>query len=122
MHFKLTLPGIRAIGDVIHGPMLAHKAEEDGVACAEILAGQSGHVNYDMVPGVIYVDPEVANVGLSEKQAKERGIEVRSGSFPMAANGRALATGATDGMVKVVADAQTDKLLGVQVLPVGHPS
>ena len=98
--FQTNLTGIRAIGDVIHGPMLAHKAEEDGVACAEILAGQSGHVNYDMVPGVIYVDPEVANVGLSEKQAKERGIEVRSGSFPMAANGRALATGATDGMVK----------------------
>ena len=117
--FQTNLPGVRAIGDVIQGPMLAHKAEEDGVACAEILAGQSGHVNYDMVPGVIYVDPEVANVGLSEKQAKERGIEVRSGSFPMAANGRALATGATDGMVKVVADAQTDKLLGVQVIARG---
>ena len=117
--FQTNLPGVRAIGDVIQGPMLAHKAEEDGVACAEILAGQSGHVNYGMVPGVIYVDPEVANVGLSEKQAKERGIEVRSGSFPMAANGRALATGATDGMVKVVADAQTDKLLGVQVIARG---
>ena len=117
--FQTNLTGVRAIGDVIYGPMLAHKAEEDGVACAEILAGQSGHVNYDMVPGVIYVDPEVANVGLSEKQAKDRGIEVRSGSFPMAANGRALATGATDGMVKVVADAQTDKLLGVQVIARG---
>ena len=117
--FTTNISGIRAIGDVIHGPMLAHKAEEDGVACAEILAGQSGHVNYDMVPGVIYVDPEVANVGLSEKQAKERGIEVRSGSFPMAANGRALATGATDGMVKVVADTATDRLLGVQVIARG---
>ena len=117
--FQTNLTGVRAIGDVIQGPMLAHKAEEDGVACAEILAGQSGHVNYGMVPGVIYVDPEVANVGISEKQAKERGIDVRSGSFPMAANGRALATGATDGMVKVVADAQTDKLLGVQVIARG---
>ena len=117
--FQTNLPGVRAIGDVIHGPMLAHKAEEDGVACAEILAGQSGHVNYDMVPGVIYVDPEIANVGLSEKQAKDRGIEVRTGSFPMAANGRALATGATDGMVKVVAEAASDKLLGVQVVARG---
>lgn len=118
-YFQTNLPGVRAIGDVIHGPMLAHKAEEDGVACAEILAGQSGHVNYDMVPGVIYVDPEIANVGLSEKQAKDRGIEVRTGSFPMAANGRALATGATDGMVKVVAEAASDKLLGVQVVARG---
>ena len=117
--FQTNLPGIRAIGDVIQGPMLAHKAEEDGVACAEILAGQSGHVNYDMVPGVIYVDPEIANVGLSEMQAKERGIEVRTGSFPMAANGRALATGATDGMVKVVAEAASDKLLGVQIVARG---
>ena len=117
--FQTNLPGIRAIGDVIQGPMLAHKAEEDGVACAEILAGQSGHVNYDMVPGVIYVDPEIANVGLSEMQAKERGIEVRTGSFPMAGNGRALATGATDGMVKVVAEAASDKLLGVQIVARG---
>lgn len=117
--FQTNLPGVRAIGDVIQGPMLAHKAEEDGVACAEILAGQSGHVNYDMVPGVIYVDPEIANVGLSEMQAKERGIEVRTGSFPMAANGRALATGATDGMVKVVAEAASDKLLGVQIVARG---
>lgn len=118
-HFETNVSGIRAIGDVIHGPMLAHKAEEDGVACAEIIAGQSGHVNYDLVPGVIYVDPEIANVGLSEKQAKEQGIEVRCGSFPMAANGRALATGATDGVVKVVADSQTDKLLGVQIIARG---
>jgi dihydrolipoamide dehydrogenase len=117
--FTTNIPGIRAIGDVIHGPMLAHKAEEDGVACAEIIAGQSGHVNYDMVPGVIYVDPEIANVGLSESQAKDKGMEVRCGSFPMAANGRALATGATDGMVKVVADAHTDRLLGVQIVARG---
>lgn len=117
--FNTNLSGVRAIGDVIHGPMLAHKAEEDGVACAEIIAGQSGHVNYGMVPGVIYVDPEIANVGLSETQAKEKGLNVHCGSFPMAANGRALATGATDGMVKVVADAETDRLLGIQVIARG---
>ena len=96
--------------------MLAHKAEEDGVACAEIIAGQSGHVNYDLVPGVVYVDPEIANVGLNEAQAKEKGINVRVGSFPLAANGRALATGATDGIVKVLAEAESDRLIGVQVV------
>lgn len=114
-----NLPGIRAIGDVIHGPMLAHKAEEDGVACAEILVGQSGHVNYDMIPGVIYVDPEIANVGISERQAEEQGIEVRTGSFPMSANGRALAMGSTEGIVKVVAEAESDRLLGVQIVARG---
>ena len=114
--FSTNLPGVRAIGDLIPGPMLAHKAEEDGVACAEIIAGQAGHVNYDLVPGVIYVDPEIANVGLSETQAKEKKIPVRTGSFPLAANGRALATGATDGIVKVVANAETDRLLGVQIV------
>jgi dihydrolipoamide dehydrogenase len=117
--FRTNISGVRAIGDVINGPMLAHKAEEDGVACAEMIVGQSGHVNYDLVPGVIYVDPEIANVGLSEKQAREQGIEVRTGTFPMAANGRALATGATDGMVKVVADAKSDKLLGMQIVARG---
>lgn len=117
--FSTNVSGIRAIGDLIAGPMLAHKAEEDGVACAEIIAGQAGHVNYDMVPGVVYVDPEIANVGLSEAQAKERGIPTRCGSFPMAANGRALATGATDGVVKVVAHSETDRLLGVQIVAKG---
>ena len=114
--FLTNIPGVRAIGDLIPGPMLAHKAEEDGVACAEIIAGQSGHVNYDLVPGVIYVDPEIANIGLSEAQAKEKGISVRTGSFPLAANGRALATGSTDGIVKVLADAETDRLVGVQIV------
>ena len=99
--------------------MLAHKAEEDGVACAEIIAGQVGHVNYDMVPGVIYVDPEIASVGLSEGQAKERNVPTRSGTFPLAANGRALATGATDGLVKIVAHEETDRLLGVQIVARG---
>ena len=117
--FSTSLSGVRAIGDLIPGPMLAHKAEEDGVACAEILAGQAGHVDYDMVPGVVYVDPEIANVGLSEAQAKERKIPTRSGSFPLAANGRAIATGATDGLVKVVAHAKTDRLVGVQVVARG---
>ena len=114
--FRTNVDGIRAIGDLIPGPMLAHKAEEDGVACAEILAGQSGHVNYDLVPGVIYVDPEVANVGLGEADAKERNIPVRCGSFPLAANGRALATDATEGLVKVIAHAETDRLLGIQIV------
>ncbi len=114
--FRTNVDGIRAIGDLIPGPMLAHKAEEDGVACAEILAGQSSHVNYDLVPGVIYVDPEVANVGLGEADAKERNIPVRCGSFPLAANGRALATDATEGLVKVIAHAETDRLLGIQIV------
>lgn len=114
--FRTNVDGIRAIGDLIPGPMLAHKAEEDGVACAEILAGQAGHVNYELVPGVIYVDPEIANVGLGEADAKEREIPIRCGTFPLAANGRAIATDATDGLVKVVAHAETDRLLGVQIV------
>ena len=114
--FRTNVDGIRAIGDLIPGPMLAHKAEEDGVACAEILAGQAGHVNYELVPGVIYIDPEIANVGLGEADAKEREIPVRCGTFPLAANGRAIATDATEGLVKVVAHAETDRLLGVQIV------
>ena len=117
--FSTNIPGIRAIGDLIPGPMLAHKAEEDGVACAEIIAGQAGHVDYNMVPGVIYTDPEVANIGLSESQAKERNIETKCGSFPMAGNGRAIATNATDGVVKIVADEKTDRIVGVQIVAHG---
>lgn len=115
-NFQTNLPGVRAIGDLVPGPMLAHKAEEDGVACAEIIAGQAGHVDYDLVPGVIYVDPEIANVGLGEAAAKERGLPVKTGAFPLAANGRALATDATEGLVKVIAHAETDRLLGVQIV------
>ena len=114
--FSTNLEGIRAIGDLIHGPMLAHKAEEDGVACAEILAGQAGHVDYSLVPGVIYSDPEVANLGMSESQANKKGILTKCGVFPMAGNGRAIATSSTDGVVKLVADAKTDRILGAQIV------
>jgi len=113
---QTNVKGVYAIGDVTDGPMLAHKAEEEGVAVAEIIAGKAGHVNYDVIPNVIYTDPEIASVGISEQEAKEKGIEVKTGKFPFAANGRALASDAADGVVKVIACAKTDKLLGVQVL------
>mgnify|MGYP005849617915 CR=1 FL=1 len=115
-HFKTSAPGIYAIGDVTPGPMLAHKAQEEGVACAERIAGQAGHVNYDVIPNVIYTDPEIASVGLTEAAAKEAGIEFKSGKFNLAGNGRAIATDATEGFVKVTACAKTDKILGVQVI------
>ncbi len=115
-HFKTNVPGIFAIGDVTDGPMLAHKAEEEGVALAELIAGKSGHVNYTIIPNVIYTDPELASVGISEQEAKEQGLQVKIGKFPFAANGRALASDASEGMVKVIADAKNDKLLGVQII------
>lgn len=118
-HFKTNVDNIYAIGDVIPGPMLAHKAEEDGVAFAELLAGKAGHVDYNKVPNVVYTEPEIASVGLSEQEAKEQGIAVNTGKFPLAANGRAIASDATDGMVKVIACAKTDKLLGVQMIARG---
>ncbi|MCB1123972.1 MAG: dihydrolipoyl dehydrogenase [Verrucomicrobiae bacterium] len=114
--FQTNLTGVYAIGDVVAGPMLAHKAEEEGVAVAEIIAGKAGHVNYEVIPGVIYTDPEIASVGLTEQQAKEKGMEVTTGKFNMSANGRAIASDVTEGLVKVIADAKTDKLLGVQIL------
>ena len=117
--FSTNVEGVRAIGDLIPGPMLAHKAEEDGVACAEIIANQAGHVDYNMIPGVIYTEPEIATIGLSQKYAEEQGIKTRCGSFPMAGNGRALATSSTQGMVKIVADAATDQILGVQIVAHG---
>lgn len=107
---------IFAIGDLIPGPMLAHKAEEEGVAVAEILAGQAGHVNYETVPSVVYTWPELASVGATEEQLKEKGVEYKSGTFMFSANGRAKAMGMTDGMVKVLADSATDRLLGVHIL------
>ena len=115
-HFRTNVPGIYAIGDVIGGLMLAHKAEEEGIAAVEMMAGMAGHVNYKAVPGVVYTHPELAQVGLTEADAVREGRQVRVGKFPMAANGRAKSIDDTDGMVKVVADAKTDKLLGVQIL------
>ncbi len=115
-HLKTTAPGVWAIGDVVAGPMLAHKAEEDGVAVAEWIAGKPGHVNWDLVPGIVYTDPEVASVGLGEDAAKAAGIAINVGKFNFAANGRAIAADATEGYVKIIADAKTDKILGAQIL------
>lgn len=113
---RTSVPSIHAIGDLVAGPMLAHKAEEEGVAVAERIAGRAGHVNYEVIPNVIYTEPEVAGVGLTEAQAKEIGQEIKVGKFPFAANGRALATDATEGLAKVIADAKTDRILGVQIV------
>ncbi|HEY0944101.1 MAG TPA: dihydrolipoyl dehydrogenase [Opitutaceae bacterium] len=115
-HLKTNVPGIWAIGDVVAGPMLAHKAEEDGVAVAEWIAGKAGHINWDLVPGIVYTEPEVASVGLGEDGAKAKGLAVKVGKFNFAANGRAIAADATDGYVKIIADAKTDKILGAQIL------
>jgi dihydrolipoyl dehydrogenase len=115
-HFRTNVEGIYAIGDVIAGPMLAHKAEDEGIACVEIIAGKSGHVNYDAIPGIIYTNPELAGVGITEDQAKERAMNVRIGKFPFRANGRALANEDVEGVVKFIADAKTDKILGAHIL------
>ncbi|MCE3010311.1 MAG: dihydrolipoyl dehydrogenase [Proteobacteria bacterium] len=115
-HFQTNVPGIYAIGDLIPGPMLAHKAEEEGVAVAEILAGQAGHVNYHTVPNVIYTHPEVASVGYTEEQVKEMGIPHKIGTFPFLANGRAKALGMTDGLVKIIADERSDKIIGGHIV------
>jgi dihydrolipoamide dehydrogenase len=115
-HFRTNLPGVFAIGDVVAGPMLAHKAEEEGVACVELLAGKAGHVNYAAIPNIIYTEPEIASVGLGETEAKAKGIPVRVGKFNFAANGRALAMDAPDGFVKIIADPATDRLLGAQII------
>ena len=117
-HLKTTAPGIWALGDVVAGPMLAHKAEEDGVAVAEWIAGKAGHVNWDLVPAIVYTEPEVASVGLGEDAAKAAGRAINVGKFNFAANGRAIAADTTDGFVKIIADAKTDKILGAQIL--GH--
>ncbi|HSU66253.1 MAG TPA: dihydrolipoyl dehydrogenase [Tepidisphaeraceae bacterium] len=115
-HFATNVPGIWAIGDVIGGLMLAHKAEEEGIAAAELMAGRAGHVNYHTIPGVVYTHPELAQVGFTEADAKREGREVRVGKFPFAANGRAKSIDETEGVVKIVGDAKTDRLLGVQIL------
>jgi dihydrolipoamide dehydrogenase len=115
-HFATNVKGIYAIGDVIAGPMLAHKAEDEGVAAAEILAGQAGHVNYDVIPAVVYTFPEIASVGKSEEELKEQGVAYNAGKFPFTANGRAKANQQTDGFVKILADAKTDRVLGVHIV------
>ena len=115
-NFQTSLENIFAIGDVIKGPMLAHKAEEEGIAVAEILAGQSGHVNYDVVPGVIYTSPEVAAVGKTEEDLKNLKINYKVGKFPFLANSRAKVNNESEGFVKILADAKTDKVLGVHII------
>lgn len=115
-HFQTNVKGIYAIGDVVRGAMLAHKAEDEGVVVAEIIAGQSGHINYDAIPSVVYTFPEVATVGKTEEQLKEAGIEYRVGKFPFMANGRARAMAAIDGFVKILADAKTDRVLGCHIV------
>ncbi|WP_422040570.1 dihydrolipoyl dehydrogenase [Roseibium sp.] len=118
-HYKTNVDGIYAIGDVVAGPMLAHKAEDEGVAIAEILSGQAGHVNYDVIPGVVYTQPEVASVGKTEEELKADGIDYKAGKFNFSANGRARAMNHTDGFVKVLADAKTDRVLGVHIIGFG---
>jgi dihydrolipoamide dehydrogenase len=115
-HFATSVKGVYAIGDVIAGPMLAHKAEDEGVACAEILAGQAGHVNYDVIPGVVYTTPEVSAVGKTEEELKQAGVAYTVGKFPFTANGRSKVNQTTEGFVKVLADAKTDRVLGVHIV------
>ena len=117
-HLQTNLPGVYAIGDVIAGPMLAHKAEDEGVAVAEIIAGQAGHVNYDVIPSVVYTSPEVASVGKTEEELKAAGVAYKVGKFPFTANGRARAMLHTEGFVKILADQKTDRMLGMHI--VGH--
>ena len=115
-HFATSLKGVYAIGDVVAGPMLAHKAEDEGVACAEILAGQAGHVNYDVIPGVVYTTPEVSAIGKTEEELKQSGVAYTVGKFPFTANGRSKVNQTTEGFVKVLADARTDRVLGVHIV------
>jgi dihydrolipoamide dehydrogenase len=115
-HFATSAPGIYAIGDVIRGPMLAHKASEEGIACVETLAAGSGHVNYEAIPSVVYTHPEIASVGRTEEELHQAGIDYRKGVFPFLASGRARALGQTEGRIKVLADKKTDRLLGVHIL------
>jgi dihydrolipoamide dehydrogenase len=117
--YRTNIPALYAIGDIIEGPMLAHKGEDEGVACVERIAGKAGHVNYDAIPNVIYTNPEAAGVGLTEELAKKNGIAIKIGKFPFAANGRALANDQSQGFVKILADPKTDKLLGAQIVGFG---
>ena len=115
-HYRTNIAGIYAIGDIVAGPMLAHKAEEEGIACAEIIAGKAGHVNYDVIPGVVYTWPEVASIGRTEEQLRTDGVQYSVGKFPFTANARARAIGSTDGFVKILADARTDRILGAHII------
>jgi dihydrolipoamide dehydrogenase len=115
-HYKTSVDGIYAIGDVVAGPMLAHKAEDEGIAVAEILSGQAGHVNYAAIPGVVYTNPEIASVGKTEDELKADGVNYKIGKFPFTANGRAKAMGATAGFVKILADVETDRVLGAHIV------
>jgi dihydrolipoamide dehydrogenase len=114
--FKTNVPGVWAIGDAIAGPMLAHKAEEEGIAAVENIAGLHGHVNYDAIPGVVYTYPEVASVGKTEEELKAAGVAYKKGSFPFMANSRARAMQDAEGLVKILADATTDRILGIHIL------
>ncbi len=116
VNYQTNVEGIFAIGDCVPGPMLAHKAEDEGVAAAEIIAGETGHVNYDVIPGIVYTWPEVASVGQTEEQLKDAGVDYRVGKFPFSANGRARAANDTDGFVKLLADSKTDRLLGAHII------
>jgi dihydrolipoamide dehydrogenase len=115
-HYKTNVAGIWAVGDCTHGPMLAHKAEDEGVAAAELIAGKAGHVNYDVIPGVVYTAPEIASVGKTEQELKEAGIAYKTGKFPFTANSRARANHETDGFVKILADAASDEILGAHII------
>ena len=114
-HFETQVAGVYAVGDVVAGPMLAHKAEEEGVAAVEIMAGQAGHVNYQAIPNIIYTWPELATVGATEEELKQKGVAYKAGTFPFLANGRALTMDEKEGMVKILADAKTDRVLGVHI-------
>ena len=114
--FQTNVEGIYAIGDVIGGVMLAHKAEDEGMVCAEIMAGESGHIDYDGIPGIVYTHPEVAAVGKTEEQLKDAGIEYNSGKFPFSANSRARCNADADGFVKILSDKATDKVLGCHII------
>jgi dihydrolipoamide dehydrogenase len=115
-HCRTNLPNVYGIGDVVRGPMLAHKAEDEGVMVAEILAGQKPHIDYDSIPWIIYTSPEIAWVGKTESQAKAAGMTVKTGQFPFSINGRALGTGDTTGFVKIIADAATDRVVGMHIV------
>jgi dihydrolipoamide dehydrogenase len=114
--FETSVPGIHAVGDVIGGPMLAHKAEEEGIACVERIAGQAGHVNYEAIPNVVYTWPELASVGKTEQECRAQGLGITTGTSLFAANGRARAMGERDGLVKIVADDRSDRILGLHIL------